>query len=113
MPISRDMAIFVLTTTTAQPITLPHAQGVIITPWVLPRVKNETQGVFSMSYIILSHLLILLSLRCLDLLIFMLTDDRRQSTDCFTPCCVCVHTEATTGANVLTTPTSDTPPSTL
>ena len=46
MPISRDMAIFVLTTTTAQPITLPHAQGVIITPWVLPRVKNETQGVF-------------------------------------------------------------------
>ena len=72
MPISRDMAIFVLTTTTAQPITLPHAQGVIITPWVLPRVKNETQGVFSMSYIILSHLLILLSLRCLDLLIFML-----------------------------------------
>ena len=31
MPTSRDMAIFVLTTTTTQPITLPlaHARGVI------------------------------------------------------------------------------------
>ena len=33
-------------------------------PWVLPSVKNKTGGVFSLSYIILSHLLILLLPKC-------------------------------------------------
>ena len=29
-----------------------------------PRVKNETEGIFSVSYTILSHLLTILSLKC-------------------------------------------------
>ena len=44
-------------------------------------LRTRQKMFFSLSYTILSHLLTLLSPKCWDFPIFMLTDNRRQTTD--------------------------------